>query len=250
MLRRLLIAANSAAPPAGIEIRDTVSYLNGSGATTHNITLPAYQPGDMLVLFVSTRTTSGVSSQTTPTGWTSQQGSSINPASFRSYTRVATGSEGATVAMSMSSSDGMAAICTSIKAGTYSLSHIDSAVYQIVGNNNRDAPPIAALPWPGRRALILAACGSNGSAMPTVWPFIAGRLHAATPAGSAFLTRAMLCSAVQSTGAAYDGPWTFAANANLITISVAIGEATWMSDKTLQATFGMDDQSIETGDLP
>lgn len=89
------------------------SYNSSNTATSLTVTMPTYSAGDRLVVFVQKDGGDDNFIQT-PTGWAFVTGSAANDLNLAIYTKIATGSEGSSVAFtSLSTSLGRAAIAAS-----------------------------------------------------------------------------------------------------------------------------------------
>jgi len=103
-------------PPASLAIAATNSYFDATGSTTHNVNLPSgIASGNLLMVFCEFNATSTV---TDPSGWAVTL-SAVNTDTWRIYSRIANGSEGSTVAVTLSNAQ--RAACLS---------------YRITGNRN------------------------------------------------------------------------------------------------------------------
>ncbi len=106
-----------APPPASLAIVTSTAYTNGdSQSTSHSVTLPSsIASGNLLLLICGIN---GTPTVTDPAGWTVTL-SAANGDTWRIYSKIATGSEGSTVSVSLSSAQRMGC-----------------ANYQISGNRN------------------------------------------------------------------------------------------------------------------
>lgn len=154
-----------------LAIVNSASYTNGdTAATSHNVTLPSsIVSGNLLLLFCGIN---GTPTVTDPTGWTVTL-SATNTDTWRIYSRIADGSEGATVTVGLSASNRMGCAAYQISGNQNGTSSSEIAISSASNANTANPDPPSLTPsWGSAANIWIAVCfsadsNSNLSSYPT-----------------------------------------------------------------------------------
>jgi hypothetical protein len=192
-----------------------------TSATSQTISLPpTYSAGDLLVLFLSTQT-NATGTINTPSGWTAtfQTAGGAGTQMLAMFYKVATGSEGSTVTVTITASTRLIGNAYAIQAGTYT----GTPTYASVGDSgaSTSADPPSLTPGAGStKYLWIAAVACGPGSAPTGLPTGFGNQIDAVLTGT---SRPTLSSAREELTASSLDPTAFTIlSARWITATVAI----------------------------
>jgi hypothetical protein len=190
-----------------VNVVAVATYAASSTASTHNVTLPSYSVGDLLVMVLRAGTTT---TATRPDGWDVAASRSSTGDSYIWY-RTATGSEGSTLSVSLSSSIRMSAV-------TYSVSGVTQGIEAAFTGSNTNNPPSITASWGSDRNLFIAVLTNRRSdSTVTAAPTNYGSLQSAAPASNTGTSRTRVSTATRILTAASDDPGAFTTSGTIDT---------------------------------
>lgn len=195
-----------------------------TASSSFNVPLPAsIQAGDLLLIFVSVAN-NPVGTLTTPSGWTQRFNTTGTNHRFACYYKVATGSEGSTVAVTNSGNVSWATC-------SYRISNYQSTPESgtsATGSSTTPNPPSLTPSWGSAKTLWLAAAGSPGgnSGTPTVPTNYSDQVHYShVSSGSTVFAKVATARRALEASSEDPGTFTFAASTTWVTNTVAIRPA-------------------------
>lgn len=156
----------NAAPPAGgggLSIAATNTYTTGTATTTHPLNLPAsISAGDLLLVFANFN---GGPTVTDPAGWTVILGNYVgNVDEPRIYAKIASGSEGSTVTVTLNTSQRASAVSYRITGNRNGVTSSEIALSSVANASSTLTPnPPNLTPSWGSAANLWIAVGFSDS---------------------------------------------------------------------------------------
>ncbi|MCW5897068.1 MAG: hypothetical protein KIT50_15875, partial [Bacteroidetes bacterium] len=139
----------------------TTSAKTSTSSTTHNVSLPSgIQAGDLLLVFWTDNTTS--TTVGTPSGWISLYSDVSGGRTRAAWYKIASGSEGPSLSLSLSGSSLLSAH-NSYRIAAGSFQGVPVAASEETGTNSSPNPPGLSPSWGSYKTLWLAASHSEGN---------------------------------------------------------------------------------------
>lgn len=216
----MLLQGGGGGPPAGISVRASATGQVLS-ASTYAVPLPAgIVAGDQLIIFVHVSSASA-RTITAPDGWT-EVFNIVGPGDvrrFACYRRTATGSEGATVSVSINANARFATVA-------YAVRDAQAAVEATTATGSGTNPdPPALFPTWGTAANLWITVAASPSATATVTPPTGYDDTLSISTGNTVPAHIAAATRVVSSVSANPSAWTVVSNANWAAATVAVRPA-------------------------
>jgi hypothetical protein len=206
--RNMAMLGGLAPAAPDVAVVSVATFAASATASSHNVTLPSSSAGNLLIMVLRAGTTT---TATRPTGWDEV----VTPRNSTGVTyiwkRTATGSEGATVSVSLSTS----IRCTAV---TYSISGVTQGVEGTFAATNVNNPPSQSASWGTDRNLFIAVMTNRRSdSSVTAAPTNYGSLTTIAPASDTATSRTRVSTATRILTAASDDPGAFTTSGTIDT---------------------------------
>lgn len=223
----LLMGASGSAPPVTNAVLEEVTQtLQPTQSTTIGAGMNGtVNAGDLLLIILTARSSSGTLTFTTPSGWTLLLDGYPNVSSLVTRTacfyKVAAGTEGGTTVNITASQSSSAAIQVfRFQAGTFNATIASGSAGGSITDTAPDPPNVAATTT-GVSNFWIAGFGSNGAAAPSAWPpGYTSNQNASASGGTG--CRIIACTTLSATSPQNPGPFTMGSNTFWLSFTIGI----------------------------